>query len=600
MRLINLDTLHLDDFISSDDVPPYAILSHTWEAREEVSYAEWLAAESDPGLRDRLRAKKGHAKILGAADKARALGYGHLWVDTNCIDKTSSAELSEAINSMFAWYKRSKVCLVHLADVADVAAQPGNFSSGPDPDSGPGPDLEQSRWFRRGWTLQELLAPRRLIFYSASWQQVGTISTLEKRLSAICGIAGAYIRKDVPLWSAGVAEKLSWLAGRTTTREEDMAYCMLGIFRINMPLLYGEGSRAFVRLQEEIIRRTNDHTIFAWHANDHASSVSRHEVPSILARSPRQFARNEACPVDFSTTQGHNPAFAWTNAGLNIEVPIIHCYRSHYIVLDANLASNLRHHDQRLCLPIDGNLNKGIVGRATVAAEPIIMPVSWAPGYRSLFFPPSPEKWISSPRRRDLASSTAFLITFNKACKGTYPILVSVDTASIAKSNDINLALTSHFDPYSSLLELSSSQDHFHDSDSTPTDETPATSRFRSPLYEAMLLLTVAHHKFLVWVCLHEVLSDEGEDDSENARHSEDATRRATAHYVFPPVAAATPTSGMREAWLREKRAFLSARRRKARLNQKGVVITRGPATSVEGVRTLVPLHFQLSADCYS
>ncbi|KAH7014322.1 heterokaryon incompatibility protein-domain-containing protein, partial [Microdochium trichocladiopsis] len=268
MRLINVATLQLEDFVSSHETPPYAILSHTWEGREEVSYLEWLAAGTDPSARDCISSKRGYAKILGAVKQAQAHDCAYLWVDTNCIDKSSSAELSEAINSMFTWYKRSKVCLVHLADVAALPVPQGSESApGPDPGSGSvdaGPDLERSRWFRRGWTLQELLAPRRMIFYSADWQQVGTGSTLETRLSAITGISAHYLRKDNPLWTAGVAEKLSWLAGRTTTRQEDMAYCMLGIFRINMPLLYGEGPRAFVRLQEEIIRRTNDHTIFAW------------------------------------------------------------------------------------------------------------------------------------------------------------------------------------------------------------------------------------------------------------------------------------------------------------------------------------------------
>lgn len=641
MRLINVDTLDLEDFVGSHDTPPYAILSHTWQSREEISYLDWLQARADPVLQDRVTGRRGYAKITGAARQAKALGCAYLWVDTNCIDKSSSAELSEAINSMFTWYTRSKVCLVHLADVVAHPVPlgpgaPGPSSSGlhPGAASGPGdlpleagPDLEKSRWFRRGWTLQELLAPRRIIFYSADWHQVGTGSSLETRLSAITGISAHYLRKDNPLWASSVAEKLSWLAGRKTTREEDMAYCMLGIFRINMPLLYGEGSRAFLRLQEEIIRRSNDHTIFAWMrppVDDEYLRVYRHDVPSILAASPRQFVGNTAYSIDFTSARLHNPAFAWTNAGLNIEVAIISCYRSHYMVINANLASNRRNRDQRLCVPIDGNLDRGIVGRATVAGDPVIMPADWATHYRSLFFPPSPEKWISSMRRPNMVSSHAFLLTFRDACNATGPVIISVDTRSISKMNELNLAVTNHFDPVSSLLELSPSREDSSNRDDGSIADTEDLKGHRVTLHnarrlfhESMLLITTPSSKFLVWLCMYSssqnYIGNEKEDQVDATRMStmvttdnkpatmppleEQDEQMATAFYVFRSVSVDTPPSIMRDTWLLEKRAFLSARRHKWNRNYKELSVERGPATSIEGIRTLVPLHLHIKQE---
>ncbi|PMD35041.1 hypothetical protein L207DRAFT_467965, partial [Hyaloscypha variabilis F] len=199
----------------------------------------------------------------------------YIWVDTNCINKSSSAELSEAINSMFTWYKNSYCCYVYLADVED-------------PDNARFKDsLRNSRWFTRGWTLQELLAPRSIRFFTQEWKPISMDSRRssqhpaydinpkghkvqegqEPLLRLLSDITG--IRLDVLIYPENVVscsngEKMSWIAGRETTREEDVAYCLLGIFDINMPLLYGEGSKAFKRLQEEIIKQSTDHSLFAW------------------------------------------------------------------------------------------------------------------------------------------------------------------------------------------------------------------------------------------------------------------------------------------------------------------------------------------------
>jgi hypothetical protein len=167
-----------------------------------------------------------------------------------CIDKTSSAELSEAINSMFRWYKNAAVCYVYLSDVSrsdDLT-----------------PSMSKSRWFTRGWTLQELLAPSVIVFYSAEWQHLGTKSQLSRLLLTITFIEEEYLRgKDLQL--ASVAKRMSWSSRRNTSRIEDIAYCLLGIFDIHMPLIYGEGKKAFQRLQGEILKATpHDHTLYAW------------------------------------------------------------------------------------------------------------------------------------------------------------------------------------------------------------------------------------------------------------------------------------------------------------------------------------------------
>ncbi|OIW27820.1 hypothetical protein CONLIGDRAFT_551906, partial [Coniochaeta ligniaria NRRL 30616] len=171
-------------------------------------------------------------------------GLAYVWIDTICIDKSSSAELSEAINSMFKWYRNAAICYAYLSDVPQVR-------------------LEYSRWFTRGWTLQEMIAPQELRFYDANWDALGTKSDLLDRLCDITGVDTTALRGG-NLRFFSVARKMSWASRRQTTREEDIAYCLLGIFDISMPLLYGEGSKAFIRLQEQIIKEYDDESLFAW------------------------------------------------------------------------------------------------------------------------------------------------------------------------------------------------------------------------------------------------------------------------------------------------------------------------------------------------
>ncbi|KAH8881644.1 HET-domain-containing protein [Thozetella sp. PMI_491] len=238
MRLINTTTLALEVFQGL--TPEYAILSHTW-GDEEVTWLDNL------GLHE---TRFGFWKILKACFQARRDGLAWLWVDTGCIDKTSSAELSEAINSMYAWYLNSTVCYAYLADVPDASPNSPRFRS--------------SRWFTRGWTLQELLAPSEVVFYSRDWVQIGTKKSLAKLVYEITGIREEYLLQMDGILGASIAQRMSWVSNRSTTRPEDMAYCLLGLFDVNLPLIYGEGSKAFVRLQEEIIKVSDDHSIFAW------------------------------------------------------------------------------------------------------------------------------------------------------------------------------------------------------------------------------------------------------------------------------------------------------------------------------------------------
>jgi hypothetical protein len=241
MRLINLKTLVVDEFIESDR-PPYVILSHTWGA-DEVSF-QMLQTGG-------VEALAGYEKIKRFCRQGAENGFEWGWVDTCCIDKTSSAELSEAINSMYRWYQEADVCYAYLADVRPHLQ---SYLQGD--------EFAKSRWFTRGWTLQELLAPSAVVFYLNDWTEYGTKTSLQFKISRITGIPERALLHETKKFC--IAEKMSWVASRRTTRIEDMSYCLLGIFGVNIPLIYGEGARAFVRLQEEIMKREVDLSIFAW------------------------------------------------------------------------------------------------------------------------------------------------------------------------------------------------------------------------------------------------------------------------------------------------------------------------------------------------
>ena len=294
MRLLNVKTFKLTEFFESE-LPPYAILSHTW-GREEVTFRDIQgpAAAYD--------SKQGYYKIKYTCAQAYRDGYKYAWIDTCCIDKSSSSELSEAINSMFRWYEQAGVCYAYLIDVPTMEArEPHELKY----------FLSRSRWFTRGWTLQELLAPSSLIFFISGWSKLATRAELADQLGSITGIDPWFLRhqpvrnfamrlvhpqdtnqealysRRILLRQASVAQRMSWASKRKTTREEDMAYCLLGIFGVNMPLIYGEGEMAFIRLQEEIIKRFDDQSIFAWGIGNDPALIEESPVWA-LRRNPRE------------------------------------------------------------------------------------------------------------------------------------------------------------------------------------------------------------------------------------------------------------------------------------------------------------------------
>ena len=263
MRLLNTSDLKLYEF-HDREIPHYAILSHTW-TKQEVS----LQMLEDPNS----KTLTGYTKIKRCCELALSEGWKYAWIDTCCIDKTSSADLSEAINAMYGWYENAQVCYVYLADVS-LTKWDEEFCI--------------SRWFLRGWTLQELLAPRTVVFYSREWKELGTKWSLRDKISRATGITHDQM---VDHKRVNVATKMSWVAMRETTRIEDTAYSLLGLFDINMPLLYGEGYKAFIRLQHEILQtQGHDESIFAWTDPDTYHC-------GLLARSPAAFAFSNVISV---------------------------------------------------------------------------------------------------------------------------------------------------------------------------------------------------------------------------------------------------------------------------------------------------------------
>jgi hypothetical protein len=251
-----------------------------------------------------------------------------------CIDKTSSAELSEAINSMFRWYQKAQVCYVYLTDVS------GHNSSREN-------ELSQSRWFTRSWTLQELIAPKFVIFYSKTWETIGTKEHLSHTISKITSIDEDILcGSSLELVSA--AKKMSWAATRQATRKEDVAYSLLGLFDINMPLLYGEGQKAFTRLQEEILRSSYDHSLFAWRLHsasilgpEHYLNKSRFrfsgDLMGLLADSPAAFKESYGVVSMGSWGQIYTSPPVVHNKCVYIDLPVVYLVDEPLAVLDCRL-----------------------------------------------------------------------------------------------------------------------------------------------------------------------------------------------------------------------------------------------------------------------
>lgn len=264
MRLINTSTLTLHEFFGTD-APDYCILSHRWET-DEVSYQDLQSG--------RGRNMKGYYKILGCCKQAVQDGWKYAWIDSCCIDKTSSAELTEAINSMFLWYREAQICYAYLSDVVFGKATDNIDAC-----------LRDSKWFTRGWTLQELLAPEYVVFFDADWEEIGTKSSMAQAIQQITGI------RDLVRWDqACVAQKMSWASSRQTTRVEDLAYSLLGIFGVFMPPLYV--CMQFLNLPVSCRRMAPYSCLYLdSRSSDILLGRRRERIPEVAARNHQQIRR---------------------------------------------------------------------------------------------------------------------------------------------------------------------------------------------------------------------------------------------------------------------------------------------------------------------
>ena len=301
MWLLNTNgSLVLTDFVDQELEPnglawrpdyDYAILSHRWEDTE-LTFDEIRAADFSP------HKYISRYKIDKCLEQARTDSLGWAWIDTCCIDKRSSAELQESLNSMYRWYERATVCYVYLRDV-----HLDDFET----------SFVDSEWFKRGWTLPELLAPATVKFYDAEWLFLGDKSSLSDRISLATGISSEIIEGHYPVRQCSIAQKMSWAANRETSRVEDRAYSLLGIFDVTMPMMYGEGEKAFIRLQEEIIKSSDDHSIFAW-----SGIQPRH--PGLLATSPEAF--RDSSDIEVVRLRSARQPYSITNRGVSITLAL--------------------------------------------------------------------------------------------------------------------------------------------------------------------------------------------------------------------------------------------------------------------------------------
>ena len=248
-------------------------------------------------------------------------GCNYVWFDSGCIDKSSSTELEESIRSMFNWYRNSKICIVHLANTIHLS------------------DLRRDPWFTRGWTLQELLAPKRVKFFGKSWQDI--------TLDSINNDKDSYLK--VPLWriissitriplptlldfTPGIdhaRDAFVWVSNRKTTRIEDIAYCLIGLLGIPLSIAYGEGNMAFRRLQVEVLQHSHDMGLFAWIGQPSAYNSMLAEGPQCFSQSSCQSHLQPLLMPKSQTSRSVtnillvlDPTHAFTNYGLRIPLSI--------------------------------------------------------------------------------------------------------------------------------------------------------------------------------------------------------------------------------------------------------------------------------------
>ncbi|CAG8957365.1 hypothetical protein HYFRA_00010791, partial [Hymenoscyphus fraxineus] len=359
MRLLHCRTFELRDFFQNA-TPSYAILSHTWE-QEELDCHEILNIH---GSHEHAKKKTGFRKITNCCKQATEDGFEYVWIDTCCIDKTSSAELSEAINSMYVWYSNAAICYAYLVDVPLPSDPPSSSSLESSSDKEKRySKFTASRWWTRGWTLQELLAPTSVRFFSQDWKFIGTKDFLSDLISRVTGIDAATL-KGRPVGEESIAKRMSWASKRVTTRVEDIAYCLIGIFGVNLPLLYGEGEKAFVRLQEEIMKSSDDQSLFAWQVSANMENVARQSSIKLFTTdaenntvehllTQRQYSsRNQISSQDLGGFLAKSPAafqyagsivpyrnweistpYSMTNQGLRIQLEVLYQDAEDYLAI---------------------------------------------------------------------------------------------------------------------------------------------------------------------------------------------------------------------------------------------------------------------------
>lgn len=321
MRLLQVHDLNFQEVPSHGPFPAYAILSHTWiqPSCEEVTYQDLLTLDIAS-----IRQKQGWRKVQHSIDEARREGIPYVWVDTCCINKQDPTELTEAINCMFNWYSQSRCCYVFLSDFKNVDEAHGHGYDG----------IASSKWFTRGWTLQELIAPCEVKFYDQEWDLVTTRAISAPLISEITCVDTDLLKNGndpatlpqglsmARLEQYSIAQRMSWAASRETSRSEDRAYSLLGLFNIVMPLHYGEGAEnAFKRLQQEIIKQSADQSILAWEWPSHTTprDISDSHM-SFLAPSPDCFkSRSHVIP---SRSRQSSP-YTISNVGLEINAYLV-------------------------------------------------------------------------------------------------------------------------------------------------------------------------------------------------------------------------------------------------------------------------------------
>lgn len=430
-----------------DTTAIYAILSHRWGT--EVNYDEMTGlVKMDEQDRNEVRQRHGYQKIIKSCEQAVRDGYTWLWIDTCCIDKRSSAELSEAINSMYRWYRNSHMCYVYLNDVDELAfPTEQDFNKFSRSNGWP-------EWFSRGWTLQELVAPREAEFFNKNWVFIGTKQDLTSSLEDITRIPEKVLRDEQVLRSTDSSERprvahiMSWAADRKTTRVEDRAYSLMGLFGVNMPMLYGEGSKAFQRLQLEIIRMSSDHSIFAWNpkgqlgehggvlAGDPGCFRDCHDIENV---DPDEFYHELAAYTGLDMDRGWNKhlelhtsvnenslqlsIFNVTNVGIQLSLPVIPDRHNSNRCFEAVLPCRDRY---------GGLVTIKLVPRG-LSSYRCLGPIAWIPNtvpqFRSLHLAYTHDA-VESHRNFRLDDKRASWYGFTRC--GTFPCEITGDTVTFS------------------------------------------------------------------------------------------------------------------------------------------------------------------------